>query len=575
MRPSPASPTAPSPSRWATELYGLLPLPQLGEGQERQPVSDLPTYCGPENAMTEAEQDLLPSGRPRISSLEMLDIAKQFPGVLANDHVYFDVRSGEVHALLGENGAGKSTLMRILYGLYQPSSGQISLNGQPVEIRRPSDSIRLGIGMIHQHFMLVPSLTVAENVALGLPSSQGPLTDLGKVSRRILELAELYGLQVDPDVPVWQLAVGEQQRVEIVKALYRGAALLILDEPTAVLTPQEVDELFITLRKMAREGHALVFISHKLHEVLDISDRITVLRDGRVVGSKPTADTTKAELARMMVGRELAAPGERTTGGAGSVRLDLQGISALSDRGTVALRGVDLQVRAGEILGLAGVSGNGQRELAEVITGLRPATGGQVLLGGEDLTGATPGRIMDRGLAYIPEERNRDGMIRDFSVSENLILREHGKQPYARAGFLSFRAIERICAELVRSFNVKTPSLETPMKNLSGGNVQKVILARELSRRPEVLIAAQPARGLDIGAAEYVHQRLLEQRNAGTATLLISEDLDEILALSDRIVVIYEGQIMGEVSRESATPEQLGLLMAGVGAEGKARVARS
>jgi simple sugar transport system ATP-binding protein len=294
-----------------------------------------------------------------------------------------------------------------------------------------------------------------------------------------------------------------------------------------------------------------------------------------VVGSKPTADTTKAEMARMMVGRELVASGARASGAAGSIRLDLQGISALSDRGTVALRGVDLQVRAGEILGLAGVSGNGQRELAEVITGLRPVTGGHVLLGGEDLTGATPDRIMDRGLAYIPEERNRDGMIRDFSVSENLILREHGKQPYARAGFLSFSAIERICAELVRSFNVKTPSLETPMKNLSGGNVQKVILARELSRRPEVLIAAQPARGLDIGAAEYVHQRLLEQRNAGTATLLISEDLDEILALSDRIVVIYEGQIMGEVSRESATAEQLGLLMAGVGVEGKAREARS
>ena len=524
--------------------------------------------------MTEAEQDLLPSGRPRISSLEMLAIVKQFPGVLANDHVDFDVRSGEVHALLGENGAGKSTLMRILYGLYQPSSGQIRLNGQPVEIRRPSDSIRLGIGMIHQHFMLVPSLTVAENVALGVRSTRGPLTDLGKVTRRILELAEVYGLQVDPEVPVWQLAVGEQQRVEIVKALYRGAALLILDEPTAVLTPQEVDELFITLRKMAREGHALIFISHKLHEVLDISDRITVLRDGRVVGSKPTADTSQAELARMMVGRELAAAGERIERPPGPVRLELRGISALSDRGTQALRQVNLQVRAGEILGVAGVSGNGQRELAEVITGLRPATAGQVLLGGEDLTGATPDRTMERGLAYIPEERNRDGMIREFSVSENLILREHAKRPYARAGFLSFRAIERISAELVDRFNVKTPSLDTPMKNLSGGNVQKVILARELSRRPDVLIAAQPARGLDIGAAEYVHLRLLDQRNAGTATLLISEDLDEILALSDRIVVIYEGQIMGEVKRESATPEQLGLLMAGVAPESKAEVRR-
>ena len=500
----------------------------------------------------------------RIDRLEMIEIVKRFPGVLANDHVNFDVNAGEVHALLGENGAGKSTLMRILYGLYHPDSGLIRLNGTPIEIRDPSTSIGFGIGMIHQHFMLVPSLTVAENVALGLASSRGPLTDLERVSARIRELAELYGLQVDPDLPVWQLAVGEQQRVEILKALYRGAELMILDEPTAVLTPQEVEELFVTLRKMSAEGHALIFISHKLHEVLDISDRVTVLRDGRVVGSVKTGETTKGGLAQLMVGRELVPIGLRDSAEASDVRLSIRGVSALSDRETPALREVDLEVRAGEILGLAGVSGNGQRELAEVITGLRSVTGGTVLLDETDITGAPPDQIMEAGVAYIPEERNRDGMIDEFSVAENLILREHAKPPYSHAGFLAFDEIERLSEALVREFNVKTPSLDTPLKNLSGGNVQKVILARELHRQPKVLVASQPARGLDIGATEYVHQRLLEQRSIGTATLLISEDLDEILALSDRIIVIYEGRIMGELRREEATAEKLGLLMAGV-----------
>ena len=511
--------------------------------------------------------DLLTSGQVQISQMEMAGIVKRFPGVLANDHIDFDVRSGEVHALLGENGAGKSTLMRILYGLYRPDEGQIRINGRAVAIESPHDAIRSGIGMIHQHFMLVPSLSVAENVALGLPSSRGSLTDLDRVSKRIRELAEVYGLQVDPDAYVWQLAVGQQQRVEILKALYRGAALLILDEPTAVLTPQEVSELFVTLRQMVKDGHALIFISHKLHEVLDISDRVTVLRDGRVIGTLATAQTTRGELARMMVGREMGLKPERIQMEQGQVRLALSDLWAKSDRETPALRGVELEVRDGEILGVAGVSGNGQRELAEVITGLRPPSGGKVLLDGKDITGLTPNAVIERGVSYIPEERMRDGMIKEFTVAENLILREHDQQPYSRYGFFNFRAISRRSAELVRNFNVKTPSQETPVKNLSGGNIQKLLLARELSRQPRVLIASQPTRGLDIGATEYVHRRLLEQRAEGTAILLISEDLDEILTLSDRIAVIYEGQIMGEVITEQATAEQLGLMMAGVQSE--------
>ncbi len=508
--------------------------------------------------------EFLPSGKPKISRMEMRGIVKRFPGVLANDHVDFDVRSGEVHALLGENGAGKSTLMRILYGLYQADEGQIMIDGRDVKIESPHDAIESGIGMIHQHFMLVPTLTVAENVALGLPSSRGMITDLELVSKRVLELAELYGLQVDPDAYVWQLAVGQQQRVEIIKALYRGAALLILDEPTAVLTPQEVGELFITLKQMVRDGHALIFISHKLQEVMDISSRVTVLRDGRVVGKLPVQDVTKGELARLMVGRELRAQPDKEEVEQDDVRLALEDVWADNDLGTPGLKGISLTVRAGEILGVAGVSGNGQRELAQAINGLRPITKGSVRVGEKDITGASPAEVIAQGLSYVPEERMEDGMIKEFTVAENLILREVNKKPFSRSGFLNFRAISRKSDELIKQFNVKTPSQETPVKNLSGGNIQKLLLARELSRSPKVVVAAQPTRGLDIGATEYVHQVLMDQRAEGTALLLISEDLDEILALSDRIIVIYEGEIMGEVEGGTASPEELGLLMAGV-----------
>lgn len=512
--------------------------------------------------MTESTN--LPSGQPRIESLEMRGITKRFPGVLANDKVDFDVHSGEVHALLGENGAGKSTLMKILYGMYHPDEGQILLNGKPVTVSSPTDSINLGIGMIHQHFMLVPTLTVAENVALGLPSSRGPLTDLERVSRRILELAAIYGLKIDPAAYIWQLSVGQQQRVEIIKALYRGAALLILDEPTAVLTPQEVDELFGIMRQMTRDGHALIFISHKLHEVVAISNRVTVLRDGRKIGTRPTTETTKQDLANWMVGREVGFAPDRGKVDLGEARLRLEEVCCESDRGTPGLCSVSLEVRSGEILGVAGVSGNGQRELAECVTGLRRITSGRVVLEGEDITNMAPGKITDRMLSYIPEERMRDGMIREFTVAENIILREHHKQPFSKNGILNLRRIASHADQLIREFRVKTPSRDTPVKNLSGGNIQKVVLAREISRSPRAILAAQPTRGLDIGATEYVREQLLEQRRQGAAILLISEDLDEILALSDRVAVVYEGRVMGVVPREAAAPDKLGLLMAGV-----------
>lgn len=503
----------------------------------------------------------------RIEQLEMRNIVKRFPGVLACDHVNFDVRAGEVHALLGENGAGKSTLMKILYGLYRPTEGEIYIDGRPVHIDSPTDAINLGIGMIHQHFMLVDTLTVRENVALGLPSSRGAILDLDRVEARIRALSKTYGLQVDPRAPVWTLAVGERQRVEIIKALYRGASLLILDEPTAVLTPQEVDDLFVTLKQMAQEGHSLIFISHKLHEVINISNRITVLRSGQLAGTTANDGVTRAQLARMMVGRDVLLEQPHMAVEQGAVLLELHKVNALSITGQPALRDVSLQIRAGEVLGVAGVSGNGQRELAETIAGLRTVTKGTIRFGDADITGWPIGKRTAAGLAYIPEERMHDGVIQDFNISENLILRDHQRPPFSRRTFLDFKTIAQRSWQLVREFSVKTPTILTRIKSLSGGNIQKVIMAREVTRRPRVLVAAQPTRGVDIGATEYIHQRLLEQRAQGTATLLISEDLDEILALSDRIAVLYEGRIVGLVDRSQATAEQLGLWMAGVAGE--------
>lgn len=500
----------------------------------------------------------------QITSLQMQEIVKQFPGVLAADHIDFDVNSGEVHALLGENGAGKSTLMKILYGLYQPDSGDIRLNDHLTTITSPQDAIANGIGMIHQHFMLVPSLSVTENIALGMRSSRGFLTDLKTISKRLLELSEIYNLKVDPDIPVWQLAVGEQQRVEILRALYRGASLLILDEPTAVLTPQEVDGLFNILRQLAEDGHALIFISHKLHEVLAISQRITVLRDGKKIDTIPAKGATKPQLAEMMVGRPVILEYDKSAYQPGDVRLRLHEVNALSDRGDQGLSNVTFALHSGEILAVAGVSGNGQHELAQVIAGLRDTTRGSIFVVDKEITGWMPTQINRMGVSYIPEERMLDGVIKDFTVAENLVLQDHGRPPYVSGGiFMNFRKIAADCIQAIRDYEIKTPSHETPIKNLSGGNIQKLVLARELSRSPKVLIAAQPTRGVDIGASEYIHQRLLEERDNGTAILLISEDLDEIRALADRIMVMYEGEIVGIVNNADVTLETIGMMMAG------------
>ncbi len=499
---------------------------------------------------------------PSIQAVELRNVTKNFPGVLANDRVHFDVRAGEIHALLGENGAGKSTLMKILYGLYQADEGEIRINDQPVKIKSPTDALRQGIGMIHQHFQLVSAFTVAENVALGLRSTREPILDLGVVSARLRNLSEQYGLIVDPNALVWQLAVGQQQRVEILKALYRDAALLILDEPTAVLTPQEVDELFITLRRLVQTGHSLIFISHKLHEVMAISDRVTVLRDGRVVGSVKTKETNTKELARMMVGREIVTSWDKPPRKSDRMVLQIEKLGALDDKGLFAVKDLSLDVRAGEIVGIAGVSGNGQREFAETLAGLRRATGGKVQVSSRDMTNCLPAKIIAAGVAFIPEERLSMGVIRDFSVQENAILETHANAPLARGVFFDFKNVAAHATQLVREYDVKTPSLNTPVKSLSGGNIQKLILARELSRQPKLLIAAQPTRGVDIGATEYIHQRLIEQRNAGMAILLISEDLDEVLALADRIAVMYEGEIVGIVPPNTPVTD-LGMMMAG------------
>jgi len=494
--------------------------------------------------------------------VQMRGITRRFPGVVANHQVDLDVRCGEVLALLGENGAGKSTLMKILYGMLQPNEGTISVDGKIARIASPAQAIALGIGMIHQHFMLVPSLTVAENVALGLRAGRRILLDNRTVAQRIRALSERYSLEVDPDAYVWQLSVGEQQRVEIIKALYREVRLLILDEPTAVLTPQEVTKLFEILRQMADSGHALVFISHKLREVLSISDRITVLRDGKVVGSMQTAVATQPALVRLMVGREIALQAARLPIAAGQVRLRIDGLSAHGDKNTSNLRNLTLEVKAGEIVGVAGVSGNGQRELAEVVAGLRPRTGGSVSIAGVDVSDASVAERIAAGLSYVPEERMRDGVIRSFSVAENAILKSHAAMPISAGGVLAFNVIHDHTQNLIDNFNIKTPDQRTPLRNLSGGNIQKLILARELAPQPGVLVAAQPTRGVDIGATIYIHEILLKQRENGTATLLISEDLDEILALSDRIAVMYEGEIRSIIASEEATPELLGLLMA-------------
>jgi ABC-type uncharacterized transport system ATPase subunit len=497
--------------------------------------------------------------------LELRNITKRFPGVLANDNVDFQLEKGEVHALLGENGAGKSTLMNILYGLYKPDEGQILLGGKEVQIETPNDAIAQGIGMVHQHFMLVPVMTVAENIILGNEVVRnGFVLDLKRAGQRIRELSEQYGLKVDPDATIADLPVGTRQRVEIIKALYREADILILDEPTAVLTPQESEQLFETIASLQGQGKSIIFITHKLKEVFRIADRITVLRNGRVVGTTMPDRTSEAELAAMMVGREVILTVDKGPAHPGEVVLSAQDLKALDDRRVLALDGASLKVRAGEVLGVAGVQGNGQTELVEVLTGLRTALSGRFEIGGVDLTNAPPRKITEQGVAHIPEDRHEHGMIGSYPVLDNLVLCTYYQQPFAKGILTDNRACEANAQTLVREFDIRTPSIYTLGSSLSGGNQQKLVVAREFGRPIKLLIAAQPTRGLDVGSIEFIHQQIVKKRDEGTAVLLVSAELDEIMSLSDRIAVMYKGRIIATLDAGEATREQLGLLMAGV-----------
>jgi ABC-type uncharacterized transport system ATPase subunit len=501
------------------------------------------------------------------NAFDMRGIVKRFPGVLANDHVNFACQIGEVHALLGENGAGKSTLMNVLAGLYRPEAGEIFISEQKVVFHSPQEAIAHGIGMVHQHFMLVPSNTVAENMVLGLNRPRF-LLNLSNIEDEVTSLGEQYSMSVNPRAKIWELSVGEQQRVEVLKMLFRGAKVLILDEPTAVLTPQEVDVLFHTLRDMTKRGHTIVFISHKLDEVVAIADRVTVLRRGKVTAADvPAEGTTKTQLAKLMVGREVLFQVDKKKAQPGRLVLQVDNLIADNDRGLPALRDVSLQVRAGEIVGVAGVAGNGQRELAEALTGLRVAKSGKMRLGDVLLDNHTQWLNLGRQLAHIPEDRSAFGSIPDLSVAENLILKRFSRPPIAAGWSINAKAVHQNAVRLVDVYQISTPSVYTPVRMLSGGNLQKVILARETSERPQLMIAVHPTRGLDIGATEAVHKLLVEQRDAGTAILLISEDLDELLSLSDRLVVMYEGQIVGEMPAEGADIPRIGLMMAGTKVE--------
>jgi ABC-type uncharacterized transport system ATPase subunit len=495
--------------------------------------------------------------------LELRGITKRFPGIVANDHIDFDLRRGEVHALLGENGAGKSTLMNVLYGLYHPDEGEIRINGKPVKIGSPGEAIEHGIGMVHQHFMLIPVMTVAENIILATePRKAGVFLDNDAADRRVRDLSGSFNFAVDPDARIENVTVGQQQRVEILKALYRGADILILDEPTAVLTPQEADELFGILKTLLREGMSIIFISHKLREVLDIADRITVLRRGKKIETVPREGATQEGLARLMVGREVLLRVEKAPATPSEPLLVVEKLAVFDDRGLPAVRDVSFEVRAGEIVGVAGVDGNGQTELIDALTGLRKPSSGRVLVGGRDVTGHSARRHLDEGLGHIPEDRQLRGLVLDFTLAENLTLHDFEKEPFAKLGWLRPGRMIAWARGLLKEFDVRGGGPKTRASALSGGNQQKVVVAREVARDPRALIAAQPTRGLDVGAIEFVHRRLVEERDDGRAVLLISLELDEVLSLSDRILVLYEGRIVAEYGPD-VSEEELGIAMTG------------
>ena len=497
--------------------------------------------------------------------LELRGITKRFPGVIANRDVNLTIEPGEIHALLGENGAGKTTLMNVLFGLYQPDEGEILIDDKPVRFHDPGEAIAAGIGMVHQHFMLVPVFSVTENVMLGVESTRGPLQqrlDGPAARRRIVEISESHNLHVDPDALVEDLPVGVRQRVEIIKTLYRHSDLMVLDEPTAVLTPQEDEELFEIMRSLKASGTSIVFITHKLNEVLEIADRITVLRGGRVVGTTTPAEATEESLAAMMVGRPVSLIVEKDEAKPRDVVLDIDDLVVKDDRGHITVDGVDLQVRAGEIVAIAGVQGNGQTELVEAITGMRPVLAGSIKIAG-DVVRLTPRSVLEAGVAHVPEDRLEDGCVPGFSIAENLVLNTYYRPPYSHGVQLDREAIQDSAAGLIKDFDVRTPSVFNRIGNLSGGNQQKVIIAREFSRPVKLLIAAQPTRGLDVGSIEYIHKRIVAKRDEGAAVLIVSTELDEVFALADRIAVMYQGKVVDILDPETATPQQLGLLMGG------------
>jgi len=502
------------------------------------------------------------------AAVKMVDVVKRFPLVLANDHVDFEVAWGEVHALIGENGAGKSTLMKVLYGLQAADSGRIEIDGREVALRSARDAIDLGIGMVHQHFMLVEPLTVAENLVLGAEPHRGPWIDMRSARRKARELIERFGFDLDPDARIDELPVGLQQQVEILKALFRDARILVMDEPTAVLTPQETHGLFEFLRGFAADGHAVVFISHKLDEVMEICDRMSVMRDGRMVGTVDRAETDTRRLASMMVGREVLLRVDKGAAQPGEVRLEARGLRLRHPiKQKPILDGVDLTVRAGEIVGVAGIEGNGQTELVEVLTGLRAADRGEVWLDGADVTALGARARREAGLSHVPEDRNERGLVRPYSAAWNAVLGDHHRAPYAgRWGLLDLEAIDDHAAQIIEDYDVRPRSTGVLASSYSGGNAQKLIMARELERDPRVLVAAQPTRGVDIGAIEFIHRQIVAARDAGLAVLLVSADLNEVMSLSDRILVMFEGRMMGEVAQAEATAETLGLLMAGAAA---------